>query len=344
MSDRKVDKRGVKRPASLQDVAHRARVSSMTVSRALRRPEAVSQETRARIERAIAQLAYVPNNIAGGLRSRRSRTIACVIPTIASPVFAKVVQGLADALHAHGYRVSLGTSNYDSTEEQRVMSGLLAHRPEAVVLTAGDRRPELAKTLKRLGVPVVEIWERLERPLDMNVGFSNQAVGRVVVQHLVQRGAKRIAFVGVTTKEHARARARRQGYEAAVNALLGQAPIVDLQEESMGGGRAALARLIADADPPDAIFFVGDTQAAGALLAAPTLGVAVPDRLMIAGFGDAEIGRYLTPGLTTVSVPEYRIGHEAGTMIVRRLAGADAPAAIDIDFTLVPRGSTARGG
>jgi LacI family gluconate utilization system Gnt-I transcriptional repressor len=337
------DRTKVPRPASLQDVARRARVSSMTVSRALRRPEAVSQETRARIERAITQLAYVPNNIAGGLRSRRSRTIACVIPTIASPVFAKVVQGLTDALHTHGYRVSLGTSNYDSAEEQRVMSGLLAHRPEAVVLTAGDRRPELAKTLQRLGVPVVEIWERLEKPLDMNVGFSNQAVGRAVVRHLVERGARRIAFVGVTTKEHARARARRHGYEAAVKDLLGQDPIVDLQEESMGGGRAALARLIA-APQPDAIFFVGDIQAAGALLAAPALGVAVPERLMIAGFGDAELGRYLTPGLTTVRVPEYRIGHEAGMMIVHRLAGADAPAAIDIAFEIVPRGSTARGG
>lgn len=331
------------RHTNLTDVARRAGVSSMTVSRALRRPESVSADTRRRVERAVAALGYVPNNIAGGLRSRRSRTIACVIPTIASPVFANVVQGLTDVLHAHDYRLVLGTSNYAEDEEHRVTAGLLAHRPEAVVLPAGDHRRELGRLLKRVGVPVVEIWERLAHPLDMNVGFSNRDVGRAVVAHLVERGARRIAFVGMGAGEHARARARREGYEATVAALLGQAPIVFAAEFSPGGGRDALARILAEDPAVDAAFCVGDLQAVGLLLDAQARAIAVPQRLMVASFGDHELGRHLHPALTTVRVPERRIGQIAAEMIVARLGGgAPGPRAIDVGFEVIARASTAR--
>lgn len=332
------------RQTNLTDVARRAGVSSMTVSRALRRPESVSEETRRRIERAVAALGYVPNNIAGGLRSRRSRTIACVIPTIASPVFANVVQGLSEVLHQHDYRVVLGTSNYSEEEEQRVTSGLLAHRPEAVVLPAGDHRRELGRLLARVGVPVVEIWDRLERPVDMNVGFSNRDVGAAVTTHLIERGARRIAFVAMEPHEHARARARREGYEATVAAKLGHKPVVFAAEFTPDGGRAALARLLADDPAVDAVFCVGDLQAIGLLLDAQARGIAVPERLMVASFGDHELGRHLHPALTTVRVPERRIGQIAAEMIVRRLSDGDpGPRVIDVGFEIVARGSTARG-
>ncbi len=331
------------RHTNLTDVARRAGVSSMTVSRALRRPESVSDDTRRRVERAVAALGYVPNNIAGGLRSRRSRTIACVIPTIASPVFANVVQGLTDVLYGHDYRVVLGTSNYSEAEEQRVTAGLLAHRPEAVVLPAGDHRRELGRLLKRVGVPVVEIWERLENPVDMNVGFSNRDVGAAVVTHLVERGARRIAFVGMGADEHARARARREAYAETVVRLLDQKPIVFDAPFTIDGGRAALARILRDDPAIDAVFCVGDLPAVGVLLEAHEAGCAVPQRLMVAGFGDHEFGRQIRPGLTTVRVPERRIGQIAAEMIVGRLGDHDTgPRAIDVGFEVIPRDSTAR--
>ncbi len=331
------------RHTNLTDVARRAGVSSMTVSRALRRPESVSEDTRRRVERAVAALGYVPNNIAGGLRSRRSRTIACVIPTIASSVFANVVQGLTDVLYRHDYRVVLGTSNYSEAEEQRVTAGLLAHRPEAVVLPAGDHRRELGRLLKRVGVPVVEIWERLAHPVDMNVGFSNFDAGTAIVAHLVERGARRIAFVGMGADEHARARARRQGYEEAVARLLDQKPIVFDAPYSFDGGREALARILEDDPAIDAVFCVGDLQAIGLLLDAQARGIAVPGRLMVAGFGDHDLARQLHPGLTTVRVPERRIGQIAAEMIVARLSESDAgPRAIDVGLEVIARESTAR--
>jgi LacI family transcriptional regulator, gluconate utilization system Gnt-I transcriptional repressor len=333
------------RNANLADVAARAGVSMMTVSRTLRQPDAVSPATRRRVHDAIKKLGYLPNNIAGGLRTKRSRTIACVIPTIASPVFAHVVQGLTDVLHRHDYRLVLGTSNYSSAEELDVVNGLLAHRPDAIILTAGDRRPELDRRIRHLQLPVVELWEMVKNPLDMNVGFSNQDAAAALVRHMIAEGARRIAFVGVTTTEHARARARRRGYETVVRNELDQPPIVANDQQSIDGGRRALLSLLTNDPAIDGIFCVGDIQAVGALLEAQNQGWDVPRRLMIAGFGDSEFGRHVGAGLTTVRIPEYRIGHAAGEMIVARLTGEQpAQTTLNLGFEIVARGSTARRG
>jgi LacI family gluconate utilization system Gnt-I transcriptional repressor len=327
---------------SLEDVARRAGVSIMTVSRAFRRPDALSEETLAKVLRAAEQLGYLPNRIAGGLRSKRSQTVACVIPTISSPVYARVVQGIADATSAEGYSLVLGTSNYAVDEERRVMLSLLAYRPEAVVLAGGDHRPDLTRALVRLKAPLVELWELVPKPLDMNVGFSNFDAGAAIVDHLIAMGSRRIAFMTIEN-EHARVRARRAAYEQRVRAALGHEPIVIATGLSIDGSHQGLARLHAEHPQVDGLFCTSDSIALGAVLEAGRLGWRVPDEIAIAGFGDLDFAREVPPGLTTVRVPEYRVGQVAGEMIVNRLLGRpEGPRVVDVGFELVTRGSSAR--
>jgi LacI family gluconate utilization system Gnt-I transcriptional repressor len=327
---------------SLEDVAREAGVSIMTVSRAFRSPDALSEKTLSKVLQAAEALGYLPNQIASGLRSRRSQTIACVIPTISSPVYANVVQGIADATTAEGYSLVLGTSNYAVDEERRVMMSLLAYRPEAVILAGGDHRPELTRTLSTLRVPIVELWELVPKPLDMNVGFSNYAAGAAIVDHLIAMGSRRIAFMTVRN-EHARVRARRAAYEAAASKVLGHAPIVVAADFSIDGGRRALLRLRDQHPDVDGLFCTSDSLAVGAMLEAMERGWSVPDEIAIAGFGDLEIARHVPPGLTTVRVPEYRVGQVAGEMIIGRLLSRPAGSlAVDVGFEVVRRGSSAR--
>ena len=327
---------------SLEDVARRAGVSIMTVSRAFRRPDALSEDTLSKVLKAASALGYLPNRIASGLRSRRSQTVACVIPTISSPVYARMVQGIADVITADGYSLVLGTSNYAVEDERRVMMSLLAYRPEAVILAGGDHRPELARSLAKLKAPVVELWELVAKPLDLNVGFSNHAAGTAIVDHLMKMGSRRIAFMTVNA-EHARVRARRAAYEAAVAKVLGQAPIVIKADLSIEGGRRAMVRLRDRYPDVDGLFCTSDSIALGAMLKAVELGWSVPDEIAIAGFGDLEFARYIPPGLTTVRVPEYRVGQVAGEMIMRRLLGRPEGArTVDVGFEVVRRGSSAR--
>lgn len=328
-------------PVSLEDVAKQAGVSIMTVSRAFRRPDALSEDTLSRVLKAAEALGYLPNQIASGLRSRKSQTIACVIPTISSSVYANVVQGLSDAITADGYSLVLGTSNYGVDEERRVMTSLLGYRPEAVVLAGGDHRPELTRFVTRLKAPLVEIWELVPKPLDMNVGFSNHAAGAAIVEHLVRMGSRKIAFMTIKS-EHARVRARRAAYEAAV-AKLGHEPIVVATDLSIEGGRRGIVRLRAEHPDVDGLFCTSDSIALGAMLRAAEIGWGVPDDIAIAGFGDFDIARHIPPGLTTVRVPETRVGQVAGEMIMNRLLRRpEGPYTVDVGFEVVARGSTNR--
>src|SRR5208283_2795475 len=112
-------------PVKITDVAAAAGVAPMTVSRVINTPDRVSPETTARVREAIDRLGYVPNLIAGGLSSRKSRMVAAVVPTIAHPMFASVVQSFSDAMRRAGYQVMLSICGYDDSDDEALFRALL---------------------------------------------------------------------------------------------------------------------------------------------------------------------------------------------------------------------------
>lgn len=308
------------------DVARRAGVGTITVSRVLRTPERVSPEVRERVRDAIAATGYVPNFAAGTLKSQRSRMVAAIVPTLRNTIFAETAEGLADGLRAHGYQLLLASSGYSLDAEEEILRNLLGQQPVAVVLTGTQHTVGVRTLLGGLGIPVVETWDLSADPIDLVVGFSNLEAARRMTLALAARGHRRIAFAGTPPSVERRAAQRLDGYRQAM-AELGLEPDVVMLEDlgvTIDSGARAAAALLARAQPPEAVFFVNDVAAFGAAQVCQRQGVAVPGQLAIAGFGDFEIARAANPPLTTVRIPGERIGRTAARLIVERLAVADA--------------------
>lgn len=330
-------------PPRLADVARLARVSAVTVSRALRFPDTVSLAARERIASAVEATGYVPNRIAGSLASSRSNVVAMIIPSIRNSLFAATVQALADTLKQRGHAMILGESGYEPSDEEAMIEAFLAQRPCAIVLHNTAHTARARTMLARSGIPVIETGDLVRSPVDSVVAFSNASAGKAMTLHLAKRGCRNIAFVSLPVRQSGRALQRRRGYLRALR-VMGSVVARHRIVESPGsfeGGARALVQLL-DTDPAiDGVFFAGDVFAVGAVLEAQRRGWPVPDRVAIAGFDDLEIAAQLTPALTTMDVHRGRIGNEAATIILDRLDGRNlAPRRIDVGFSILHRAST----
>lgn len=326
----------------LEDVATAAGVSVVTVSRAMNAPEVVSARTRARIDEAMQRVGYVPDLVARSMAQQRTRIVAAFVPTLTDSIFASTIQGLSDAIAADGLQLLLGNTQYSLEVEERLVRAVLGRRPDALALTGTTRTEPLRRLLLQAQVPTVEMWNLVDDPLDMAVGFSNRAAGRALTRHLIARGYRRIGYVGRPVGGNERAEARRDGYRDALReaGLETRSTWLWETETSMSTGEEAIDRLAGDGGV-DAIVFSGDNPAAGAILACQSRGIAVPDELAICGFGDFEIARRVPGGLTTVRIDSYGIGHAAGTLLLRAVAGdRAADRCVDLGFEIVVRGST----
>jgi len=323
----------------IEDVAARAGTSPITVSRVLRAPDKVAPATRERVTAAIAALGYIPNLAASSLASRRSGIVGLLVPTIDNSIFAATVQGLTDAVATAGLQLLLGDFRYSDEGERSLVRALVGRQPEALVVVGVVRDAALRDMLLRLAIPVIETWDLTTDPVDTVVGFSNEAAGAAMARHFLERGRRRLAFVG--GRDH-RAQARAAGFAAALRHAGAPGPTIEIVEGiAIGEGRRAVTHLLASAPKTEGVFFATDVLAVGALLECQRRGIAVPDRLAIAGLGDLEIARELTPALTTVRIPAYEIGRRAGEIVIARLAGDTAgERVLDLGFSVLEREST----
>lgn len=324
---------------TLTDVARLAGVSPITVSRALNSPDQLNQETLARVRDAIERTGYVPNRIAGGLASSRSRLVAALVPSISSPVFLESVQAMTEELAASGYQLMLGESGYGATREDDLLDAIIGRRPDGIILTGIMHSPEGRRRLSAAGIPIVETWDLTPTPIDMLVGFSHEKIGTAVAHYLLDRGSRNPAIIsaddqrGLLRREAFQAEAARRGFRAIPVELV-PAP------SSIGAGRRALAALLAKRPRTDAIFCSSDLLALGALIEAGSRDIAVPKKLRVFGFGDLNFAADTDPALSTVRIDVTRIGRQAARFIIERAAGREIPEPIlDLGFTLVERAS-----
>jgi len=318
---------------TLSAVAERAGVSAITVSRVVRLPEMVAPQTRARVEAAMRELGYVPNQLAGALAGARTKSVGVLVPTIANSIFADTVQGLSDELEPLGYAVILAQSRYDAEREDRMLSALLSRRPEAVIMVGSPATDDGARLLRRAGIPIVETWELPPEPIDAVAGFDNYVAGVAVAQHFVEQGRKNLAFIG---GDDPRATRRWNGFnEVALGAGLG-APRRLILERNATGSLVALAELpgvdaVFAANDAHAIGFMSGLRKAGLLREGP----AAEQPVAVVGLGDLEMGRLISPSLSTIRVHGDAIGRTAARLILSR----EGPRRVDLGFELVLRDS-----
>lgn len=193
MSSKSDQRRKETSAVTVHDVAKLAGVSIITVSRALNTPNRVAPDTLKRVEHAVAQTNYVPNLMAGALRSSRSRL---VVPTLSGQLFTSAIQALTDALEAHAYQLILGPIGYYASREDELLDAIIGRRPDGIVLTGLMHSPQARRRLLASRIPIVETWDYTPTPIDMLVGFSHQKVGEDVCRYVVGRGRRRLAVIG----------------------------------------------------------------------------------------------------------------------------------------------------
>ena len=333
--------------ATMAEVAARAGVTKMTVSRVLRHPEKVNPATHQRVMLAIAELGYVPNRLAGSLTSGASGLVAAIVPTLRHSLFADTLEGASDVLAEADLGLIVSSSGYKTDVEESQIRSILERRPDALLLTGLTHTKASRDLLRAFSIPVVETWETGDEPIDMVVGYSNRAAAEAMTAQLIGAGYRRIVFVNGPSRNNERARHRAEGYQHAMRvAGLAPLPVHVVHDEAAirPDTGAQVVRAVHTEQPDvDALFFTSDVFAVGAILACRELGIDVPRRIGIAGFHDLEIGRVVSPALTTVHVPATEMGRRAGEMILERLAGRPVvPTRLDLGFTIMARESTRR--
>lgn len=326
-------------PVTVKDVAARAGVSPITVSRAIHRPDLVSEATREHVLQVVRTMGYVPNIMAGALATRRSRLVSILLPTIANSIYASVVQAIMNRLAEFGYQSLVGPTGYSPEKEEQLLDAVLGRRPDAVVLTGTLHTATMRTRLAAAGIPVVEAWDLSDDCLDIQVGFSHEQVGVAVAEHFHARGYRRWAVIGIDDP-----RAMRR-YQALVRRL-GELGVERVEQQIMPGpatwevGRLGLARLLDAGQCPQLVFCSSDTVALGVLAETSSRGLGVPQDLAILGFGDITNSQFANPALSTVSVNAQQMGQQVADALLERLDGRSPRTQIDTGFEIIERAST----
>ncbi|POZ63477.1 LacI family DNA-binding transcriptional regulator [Chromobacterium alticapitis] len=326
---------------TMHDVAKAAGVSAITVSRALNQPQQVSPHLRDKVQQAVDALGYVPSRSASALASARSRTVLVLIPSLGNTVFLDTLAGIESILAPAGYQMLIGNSHYDAEQELQLLRAYLQHRPDGLLLTGLSHAAPFDALLRQHALPAVYMMD-LADDGRCCVGFSQEEAGAAITRHLLSRGKRRIGFLGAQLDE--RVLKRLAGYRATLAEAGLHDPSLewlDPSPSSMQMGADMLDAALRARPDCDALFCCNDDLAIGALARCQQLGVAVPQRLAVAGFNDLQPATWCIPSLTTVATPRREIGVQAARALLNMMDGGmpDAPR-VDLGFELMLRRSS----
>ncbi len=327
---------------TLADVARAAGVSPITVSRALRGERAVDPELVVRVQAAVSKLGYMPNPAARALASGVGNHVAVLIPMLSNALFVDLLEAIQRTLRLGGYQTLIGVTHYDAAEEEILLREQLLHRPAGLLVTGLERNDATRQLIGQSGVPCVHLMEASGTADVYSVGFSQTNAGADLTRHLLARGYQRIAFAAAQLDP--RTLQRLEGWRREMQAAGLYNPSLEWLNpapSSISLGARMFEQIMGQQPAVDAIFFCNDDLAQGALLAALRLGMAVPQRVAVAGFNDLTGSDEMLPPLTTVRTPRAEIGNAAAAMLLALMRGASVESpCIDLGYELLVRGST----
>lgn len=310
--------------ATIYDVAARAGVSAATVSRVFNGSN-VSPEKARQVLRVARELGYTPNRTARALRMQTSSVIGLIVTDIENPFFTGLARGVEDVAGEAGCSVVLCNSDEDPLREARHLQIAVSEHLAGVILVPAGGHSDVSALIER-GRPVVSVDRALHgAPVD-SVVVDNRAGGRAATSRLYEHGARRVACV--TGPEAAEtAQLRSAGWqEVFAQRTPGADPRHYLvhADYRVSGGRAAMERLLARPDPPDAVFVANNLMAVGALRALEERGLR-PPAFGMAAFGDLPYFPLGPVGVDVVPLPARRIGATAATVLLERIRGSTEP-------------------
>jgi LacI family transcriptional regulator len=329
---------------TIADVAKRAGVSKMTVSRVINGSGYISQETRERVEKAIQELDYIPNSLARSLRFKRTRTIGLVLTDITNPFFTTLARGVEDAASEHGFSVIFCNTDESGEEESRYVNVLTQKQVDGLLLVPTAGTPDSIMFLENRRLPFVLLDRRVpDHRVDV-VRCDSEQAAFVLVNHLLSLGHQRIAALGgsahITSSTD-----RVAGYRRALHAagLEHEARRAFFSSFTIEGGYLAAKKALAMQPSPTALFAANNFIAIGAFRALREAGLGVPDDLSLVSFDDLPVVIGSDPFLTIVEQPAYDMGYRATQLLLERLEdnGPAEPQDIILPVKLIIRASSA---
>jgi LacI family gluconate utilization system Gnt-I transcriptional repressor len=333
---------GVRRAATLAEVASLAKVSEITVSRIIRNKGPIAEATRERVMAAVRAVGYVPNRIAGSLASADSNLMGVVIPSLSNIVFPEVLRGVHDALGASGYQPVMGVTDYNNEAEEKLVRSLLAWKPAAMIIAGFEHTDATRRMLADSGVRIAELMDIESPPIDIAVGLSHRRAGHDSGKYLVDRGYRRFGYVGHDWIRDRRALLRYEGFRQALTeaGLEIQAQVLFDGPSSTLVGRDRLSQLLKQAPDLDAVVFSNDDMAVGGVFHCLGAGIKLPEELAVFGFNGLDIGQALPLPLSTIRSNRYLIGRLAVEKILESASRPMQPIVIDTGYEIIA-GATA---
>ncbi len=311
--------------ANLTDVARRAGVSPMTVSRVVNGSGSVSPKLRARVEAALTETGYMPNTVARNLRTNRTDTIALLLPDMTNPFFTTLAQGVETAAREAGISMLLANSDEREDEEARLAALLLQRQVDGLLLVPAATGAGTVRLCRDRGVPLVVV-DRRPQAADVDVVRADSEGGaRELGQLLVGLGHQHLAVLSGPASVPT-AVDRVAGFRRAVvdEAGLGEPVVIHGAFSIESGHDMALAAMQRE-PAPTALFATNNFIAIGVLHALDELGLRVPDDVAVVGFDDLPRAMVTFPFLTVIAQPAAEIGRRAVSVLLERQADPDGP-------------------
>ncbi len=332
-----------KQTVTINQVAKMAGVSTATVSRALNKPDTVSEAVKKKIERIIKKIGYIPNAGARSLMLKRTGSIGVIVPTLDNAIFAQGLEEFQRQLSQSGYQMLVASTNYDPEIENQQMRNLLLQGVEGIAMFGSSQKLELIRLLRTRKLPYIHIGT-LDTPLHgYAAGFDNKKAIQLGVEYLVQVGHRNFGMIAGKTENNDRARDRVDG----VVELLKRNRI-SLKKESIievpyqiQDARIALKKLLQINPSISAVVCGNDVLAIGALLEAQSQGIKIPHQCSILGFDNLELSRHIQPSLSTIHIDAIGMWSKAAHHLMSQINGINRlPRKILADVSLVIRDST----
>jgi DNA-binding LacI/PurR family transcriptional regulator len=327
-----------------KEVAERAGVSTAVVSYVVNNgPRPVTPETRAKVEKAIEELGYYPNELARGLRLQQSSTIGLITPDFTNPVYGEIAEGIQEVCLPNGYLMLFVYSGDNPDREKKLVHMFRAKHVDGVIIQPVTFDPlEIIKPLRQARIPVVLLQHDCSGvPC---VVLADVQGGQLATQHLLELGHRRVGLIKGRLPGAARAEERLTGYRHALKAA-GIEPDPALVIESdvnQNAGYQAMQQLLALPERPTAVFSHNDVLAVGAMHAIRAAGLSIPGDISVVGFDDTAGSAHLAPPLTTIRFSRKEMGQQAASILFWAIEQDEdfEPYTVEVPVKLVVRAST----
>lgn len=335
-----------KRPTQA-DVARLAGVSQTTVSHVVNETDIkIPEETRQRILTAMDELGYVPNHLARSLRTRKTFTIASIIPDINNPFYPPFQRGIQDIADGHDYDLIMYNTDSSFSNEQRYLRSLEQGRVDGAIVVLFHHDCEALKPLLEKNIPIVAIvagkQDVGDLPLD-TLYINNSSAAMKAVSYLIERGHTRIGMIAGIEETPPR-RSRISGYRQALadHHLPLDEILIQGGDFTELGGHHSMLELLKCSPLPSAVFAANDLMAIGAMATIREAGLQIPQDMAVVGFDDIPAAILMNPPLTTITQFQEQIGRRAAEMLIERINGTAPPTgrSVEMPYKLIVRQST----